>query len=123
MKKLTYKEFAKRTEEISKARKIFIPHITDNISIAFELYQEILAEEEMQVSIPTSVGGNKSLSPIDDYERPKCPECQTELGLKINAIDIDGKVWPTAWACPSCLAEYYSEKTVNQWMEELVKNV
>jgi hypothetical protein len=119
MKKLTFNEFQNRIEEVAKASKIFIPHITDNISIAFELYQKILAEEAMPVMISTQEAGGQSMTPMDDYERPKCPECDTDMRLKIFAVDPEGKEWPTAWACTNCLAEFYSEKTEREWRGEL----
>lgn len=119
MKKMTYEEFAQRTAEITKAKKIFMPHITNNITTAFEIYQELLAEEEMQVMISTLLGGNKEPSILDMYERPKCPECGVDLRLRIGTADAEGKEWPTAWVCSTCLAEYYSEKTPQQWVEEL----
>jgi len=118
MEKMKYKEFQNRMSEVAKARKIFIPHITKNISIAFELYQKVLAEEKMEVFISTLEGGNKPMTPFDDYERPTCDECGKELGLKINAKDEAGINHPTAWVC-ECGIEYYSDKTVREWMEEL----
>jgi len=119
MKKLNFAEFTKRTMEIAKARKIFIPHITNNISVAFDLYQEVLAEEKMEVFVSTMTAGHRPMSPMDDYERPRCPECNTELRLKIFAKDPDGREWPTSWICTNCLAEFYSEKTDLEWRQEL----
>jgi predicted lactoylglutathione lyase len=86
---------------------------------AFRLYQEVLAEEKMEVFISTATGGSKPQTPIDDYERPKCPECDVELMLRLNVKDIDGKVWNTSWFCQKCLTDYYSEKTPQEWMHEL----
>ena len=119
MKKLTYSEFSQRTVEIAKAKKIFMPHITNNITTAFEIYQEILAEEAMQTMISTLQGGQREPSFFDMFERPKCPECGTDMRLRIDTTDADGKHWPTAWVCSKCLAEYYSEKTPQEWVEEL----
>jgi len=119
MKKLTYKEFEERVEAVAKASKIFIPHITTNISIAFELYQTILAEEERALIISTFEAGQKALTPMDDYERPTCPECDVVMRLKIFAKDSEGKEWATAWVCGQCFAEFYSDKTPEEWMKEL----
>jgi transposase-like protein len=63
--------------------------------------------------------GNKPMTPMDDFERPKCPECQNELRLKLGAKDQDGKEWNSSWVCTQCLAEFYSEKTAQEWMNEL----
>jgi len=122
MKKLKFNEFNERISEVAKARKIFIPNITKNISIAFELYQELLVDEaeKLPPTIATSKGGNRSLTPFDDYIRPRCDECNAELRLKQQAIDPAGKTHNTAWIC-GCGMEYYSDKTVPEWLEE-VKN-
>jgi uncharacterized protein with PIN domain len=119
MKKLTFSEFQNRVEAVAKASKIFMPHVTNSISTAFELYQKILAEEEMSLTITTQETGTQALTPMDDYERPKCPECNFEMRLKLFAKDPDGVEWPTAWICTNCLAEFYSEKTEPEWREEL----
>jgi hypothetical protein len=124
MKKLSYEDFQHRINEVNKAARIFAP-LTNNVSEAFKLYQEVLAEEKMEVFVTTATHGNRPLTPLDDYERPKCPECEDkpDLRLRINARDIDGKIWPTSWICVKCNAEFYSEKTAKEWMEELAKNV
>lgn len=118
MKKLNYIEFQKRINEVNKAARIFAP-LTNNISEAFKLYQEVLAEEQMEVFVSTAMMGNKPMTPMDDFERPKCPECQSELRLKLGAKDQDGKEWNSSWVCTQCLAEFYSEKTAQEWMNEL----
>ena len=118
MKKLNYEEFSKRIEEVNKAARIFAP-LTNNISEAFKIYQEVLAEEQMEVFVSTAMMGNKPMTPMDDFERPKCPECQNELRLKLGAKDQDGKEWNSSWVCTQCLAEFYSEKTAQEWMNEL----
>jgi uncharacterized protein with PIN domain len=120
MKKLTYEEFQKRTQEVLKAQKIF-GNLTDNISVSFAIYQEVLAEEKMDVFVSTSVGGNRPMTAIDEFDRPRCPECDIELRMKVNPQDVDGKQWNTSWVCIKCQAEFYSEKTVGEWMQELRK--
>ena len=118
MKKLSYEEFQKRINEVNKAAKIFAP-LTNNISDAFKIYQEVLAEEQMEVFVSTAVMGKQAMTPMDDFERPKCPECQNELRLKLGAKDSEGKDWNSSWVCTQCLAEFYSEKTAQEWMNEL----
>ncbi len=119
MERMNFEEFQKRMKEVAKARKIFIPHITKNISIAFELYQQVLAEEKMEVFISTAQGSNKPMTPIDDFIRPRCEECDSELRLKVNAIDEKGKSHSTSWICTECGREEYSDKSVQEWMEVL----
>jgi hypothetical protein len=118
MKKMNYEEFQKRVTEVNKAAKIFAP-LTNNISDAFKIYQEVLAEEQMEVFVSTAVMGKQAMTPMDDFERPKCPECQNELRLKLGAKDSEGKDWNSSWVCTQCLAEFYSEKTAQEWMNEL----
>lgn len=120
VKKLTFEEFNKRTQEVLKAQKIF-GEFTNNISVAFAMYQDILADEEMSVFISTLEGGKRTMTMIDDYVRPRCPECNTELRLRVNPVDANGKPWETAWVCTECQAEFYSEKTVPELMAELKK--
>lgn len=125
MKKLSYAEFQKRVDEVNRASKIFAP-ITNNVTEAFEFYQQILAddEEKMKVTVSTAEFGNGPMTPMDDFERPRCPECDTNLRLKVGKVlDGDGKEWPTAWVCEKCKAEFYSEKTAEEWMKELKPNV
>jgi hypothetical protein len=124
MKKLTTEEFNTRTTEILKASRIF-GHITDgNITKAFEIYQEILGEEQLPVFISSVVGGNKAPTFLDGYDRPKCPECGKDMRMRIGAKDPAGKEWKTSWACTDCMSEYYSDKTPMEWMKELeIKDV
>jgi uncharacterized protein with PIN domain len=123
MKKLTFVEFQDRLKEVSKARAIFIKSgITDDLTVAFTLYQTILADEEKKAFVSTTEGGKRPVTFLDDYERPKCPECQTDLMLQMFAKDEALKVWPTAWVCTNCKAEFYSEKTLEDWTKELKKN-
>jgi len=129
MKKLRLEEFQDRINAVVKARKIFIPHITKNISIAFGLYQEILAEQKRDIFLNTISGGQRSKTFIDRYKRPKCPKCGKELGLRILdelTEKENPKGWRTCWVCPDsfiedaeCFYEEYSRKSVNDWMQEL----
>lgn len=119
MKKMEYKEYVQRLNELAKARRIFMPHITKNVNEAFELYQELFAEEKLDIFISTAATGGRPMTPMDDYIRPQCPECNVDMRLKIGTKDQDGKIWPTAWFCEKCLAEYYSDKTPVEWMKEL----
>jgi hypothetical protein len=117
MKKLGYAEFQKRVNEVNKAFRIFSP-LTNNMTDAFRLYQEVLAEERMEVFISTAVS-NRPLTSVDDFERPLCPECQIDLRLRVGVKDENEKAWNTAWFCEKCQAEFYSDKTVQEWMNEL----
>ena len=115
MKNLDFKEFKNRTSEVAKARKIFIPHITKNITVAFQLYQEILAEEQMAVTI------GKINTPFGNIERPRCDECDAEMQLNPMPKKIGEKIYPSSWIC-KCGVEEYTDKTPEQWYEELRKD-
>lgn len=119
IKRMTYNEFMERTIAVMKARKIFMPHLTNNISIAFEMYQKILSEEDMDVFVSTGEAGNRMMTPLDDYERLKCPECGIDMRLLIGFKGLDGIIYPTTWHCEKCLADYYSDKSIKEWMDEL----
>jgi hypothetical protein len=118
MKKIDFTEFQKRINEVNKAYRIFKP-LTNNMTEAFRLYQEVLAEEKMEVVVSSATGGNRPVTPMDDFERPQCPECQIDLRLRVGAKDENEKEWNTAWYCEKCKAEFYSDKTVQEWMNEL----
>jgi hypothetical protein len=120
MKKMTFSEFHYRMTEVQKSRRIFIESgLLTNITTAFEIYQEILAEEKLDLFVSTAVMGNRPMSQVDDYIRPKCPECQEEMRLRIGAEDGDGNKWETSWVCEKCFYEEYSNKNILQWMGEL----
>lgn len=122
MKKLTYEEFNDRVQAVDRARKIFIESgITKNITHAFKLYQEILAEQEREIFI-TSTNGGKLPSVLDKYARPKCSQCDSDMGLRIidepkGYKNVNG--YKTCWECYNCAHEEYSYKTIEEWMKEL----
>lgn len=124
MKRISFEEFQDRTKTIAKARRIFIPHLTKNITIAFELYQEVLAEQERDHFLTTITGGRALMTWMDQYERPSCPSCKEPLYLRV--INIPRRVqnrrgWKTCWEClgPNCTYEEYSKKSVGEWMKRL----
>ena len=71
MKELDNEQFTRRMEEVMKARRIFTPHITNDISVAFEIYQEVLAEEKLD-----------KLYSKDDVSDELCPMCNKNLKYK-----------------------------------------
>ena len=115
---MNYTEFQKRILEVNKASKIFAP-LTNNISKAFELYQEVLAEEKMEVFISTSTGGSKPQSPFDDYERPLCPDCNSPMRFRI--IPPNDENVNTQLVCENCDLVLDSEKTIQEWYQLLEK--
>lgn len=113
MKKLEMEEFNARLQEVAKARNIFIKSgITKNITHAFQLYQDMLAEEQVAVMIS---GIN---TPWGNVERPTCDECGSDMKLMPFPKKVGDIVYPTTWVC-ECGIEEYTEKTVKEWYEEL----
>lgn len=119
MKKLSKEEFEDRTQAVLRAQEIFMPHITNNISIAFEIYQKVLAEEERKLSL--SKERKKHYNIMSHYKRPDCPKCGKELGLRIINIPQGKKNvhgYNTAWEC-ECSYEEYSTNTLDDWLKVL----
>ncbi len=123
MNKLTFEEFKDRMGALERAKRIFIDSgLTNNITTAFEIYQEVLAEKEREIFLSTREAGNRNWSPLDIYERPKCVQCGTEMGIR--AINIPQGIrnvnhFKTCWECYNCAHEEYSYKTIDEWMKEL----
>lgn len=124
MECLKQREFQDRVEAVARARKIFIPHITKNISIAFQLYQEILAKQERKLTLTTKEGGRRPRTWLDQYERPKCPKCGEELYLRIVKEPKgrgNQKGWKSCWECLglTCFYEEYSKKPIKRLIKKL----
>ena len=83
MKKLTREQFQERLNAICRARKIFIGSgITNNISVAFEIYQALLAEQERALTLTKELADGRIGTLFDEYERPECPDCGTPMLLR-----------------------------------------
>jgi len=122
MKKLTTGEFHDRLQAIVRARKIFIPHLTENITIAFEIYQEMLAEQERKLQLAEERKHDFGI--LADKMRPICPECGNELFLRLIGIpkgsqNIHG--YKSCWVCNTgeCAHEDYSFNNLQDWLREL----
>jgi len=97
-----------REEAINRARKIFINSgVTNNISVAFELYQELIAENERLLQLNTMEHGKGQASWLqnsDKYDRPNCPDCMEPLSLNViecgRGIKSAGnkRGWCTRWS-------------------------
>lgn len=109
---MSYEEFEARIIAVAKARRIFTPHITKNISIAFEMYKTIVAEDRL-ATVTTTI--NK---PFAGLPLPTCEECGQPMKIKAVPREIDGKIYPTTWVC-ECGVEEYSEFTAQEWLIRL----
>lgn len=114
---MNYEEFQKRINEVNKAYRIFKP-LTNNMTDAFRLYQEVLAEEKMEIFISSEVN-NRPLTPVDDYERPLCPDCNSPMRFRI--IPQNDENVNTQLVCENCDLVLDSEKTIQEWYQLLEK--
>ena len=118
MKKLTHTEFQHRVNEVNKAYRIFKP-LTNNMTEAFRLYQEVLAEERMELFVSTQVMGNRPLTPMDDVETPLCPDCNSPMRFRMIPPNDEGV--NTQLVCENCDLVLDSEKTMPEWFKILEK--
>ena len=118
MKKMNFDEFNKRVNEVNKAYRIFKP-LTNNMTEAFRLYQEVLAEERMELFVSTQVMGNRPLTPMDDVETPLCPDCNSPMRFRI--IPPNEENVNTQLVCENCDLVLDSEKTIQEWYQMLEK--
>lgn len=110
----------KRHEIIQKAREKYIrTGITRNITEALRLYLQNDAGPDEQIPLFISSPEIHQIRKILEEIRPRCDECGSELHLKTNAVDPQGKKYRTAWVCKKCGIEYYSDKSPAEWLEEL----
>lgn len=119
MKKLTKEEFRDRVNAVHRAKKIFSGLTEGNITIAFEAYQEILAEQERQINITAKQAVGMTSSPFNDLERPRCPECGEVMNLRPVPKNEEGVNSQLVCANPKCDTVLDSDLTLPQWMEKL----
>jgi predicted RNA-binding Zn-ribbon protein involved in translation (DUF1610 family) len=120
MKKLSREEFQDRLEAINRARKIFIETgITNNISVAFEIYQEMLAETERKLTLTKELADGRIGTMFDEYERPDCPECGEWMYLR----SVNDQTFHSQLVCsnPKCDTALNSPLTIDDWKKELKK--
>ena len=115
---MNFDEFQKRINEVNKAYRIFKP-LTNNMTEAFRLYQEVLAEEKMEIFVSVEVFGNKPMTPVDDYERPLCPDCNSPMRFRMIPPNDEGV--NTQLVCEKCDLVLDSEKTIQEWYQLLEK--
>lgn len=118
MKKLSIDEFEDRMNAIQRARQIFIASgLTKNITTAFELYQEVFAERERQLTLDSSVETGEHRNIMDNYERIKCPDCKEDMRFRVLPKNDEGI--NTQLVCSKCDLVLDSEKTLQDWMNTL----
>lgn len=120
MRKLTYDEFHDRIGAFHRARRIFA-HMTDNdISKAFEAYQDILAETQRPLGVPAASMRGMTGSAFDSLKhRPKCPDCGMDMNIRAVPQNLEGVRTQLVCADPKCPVVLDSELTVSGWYELL----
>ena len=121
MKKLTRDEFHDRLQAINRARKIFIESgLTNNISVAFEIYQEMLAEVDRQLKLTKELSDGRIGNMFDEYDRPECPDCGA--GMYIRPVFGEQLIF-SQLVCsnPKCDTAFNSIKSISDWQRELKK--
>jgi len=123
MKRLSKKEFSDRVAALARAKKIFVRSgITTNITKAFELYQEILAEKERPIFISSKT--QPKLSDEKEFVKPlPCPDCGGPLSLR--HLPPKGKNnrygYGSMWYCTrgDCLYEQFNSESVKKIVSKL----
>lgn len=122
MNKLSEEEFKDRMGAIQRARRIFIePGLTNNITTAFRIYQEVFAEREREIFINTFVHGDRSRTFMDNYERLSCIDCGFDMlfrQARDNQEDIKIQLVCSNHKCDMVLN---SKNDLQWWMENLRK--
>jgi len=106
---------------IRRAReKYILGGVTNNITEALRLYLRNDATEEERIPLTITSPVNHQLKQELKTIRPTCDECDGDLYMQVNAVNIStGEEFPTAWVCRECNKIDYSDKTPEQWLEIL----
>ena len=127
MQEITFEEFVirmDREEAIFRARGIFIKSgITDNITVAFELYQGIFAEREREIFLSATGFNNHVPSVMDRHKRPPCLDCGSPM--LIRALNENQEGWKTQWVCshPECNLVLTFKEPIDYWMDTMKRGV
>jgi hypothetical protein len=121
LKKLTREEFNDRINAVNYAKRIFIDSglTENNITHAFEAYLEIVSETEMPLFISNEVRGNNSYNIMDQFERPKCLVCDTDLLFRTVAENPEGIKTQLVCKNPECDFILNDTHDIKWWMENL----
>jgi hypothetical protein len=63
--------------------------------------------------------GNRPMTPIDDYERPLCPDCNSPMRFRVLQPNNEGV--NTQLVCENCDLVLDSDKTIQEWYQLLEK--
>ncbi len=120
MKELTQEEFTDRTLAILRSQKIFIDSgVTNNITTAFILYQQVCAEREREIFISTNRYGKTPRTFMDRYERVNCPDCNYDMQFRMVPDNPDGIKIQLVCSNELCDTVLNSPNDITWWMKNL----
>ena len=119
-------EFYQRNKALLEARKIYIPHLTKSLDVAWEMYCKILASQKLERfmgEMNTRFG--VKLWQYQKYFRPKCPVCRNPLNLYLvpgkpgSKANVHG--YKTMWVClhGDCIYHEFSKLSPHEWLKKL----
>ncbi|KKK70437.1 hypothetical protein LCGC14_2923980, partial [marine sediment metagenome] len=89
-----------REDIINRARSRYIKTgVTRNISVAVEKY---LKNDATPDEISTYASGSNNINLIRTLlktKRPDCSKCAAPMKLNLNVLDLEGRLYPTAFEC------------------------
>jgi hypothetical protein len=122
MKSMDLEKFKDRIGAELRARKIFIDSkVTNSISVAFGLYQAVLADRKRELVLETKKHGYRAPTWFDRYERPKCPDCGEDLRFRPVPQNREGVQMQLVCSNPSCDLVLNVDKTLAEFEKELVE--
>jgi predicted RNA-binding Zn-ribbon protein involved in translation (DUF1610 family) len=117
MKELTAEEFDDRLRAIQRAMHIFGELTDNNITKAFQAYQEIFAERERELFIAAQQNPNS----FARYERPQCPDCGEDMFIRKTMPNDEGINTQLVCGNKDCDTVLDSELTLDGWRKVLKK--
>lgn len=122
MKNLTISEFNDRILSLQRARKIFVESgLTNNITVAFAVYQEIFATRERTLILNTVLHGKRSPTAFDSFRRPTCPKCGYDMRFRLAGNRKQGlevQLLCDNMQCDTVLSSNVSMDTWLLWMQD-----
>jgi hypothetical protein len=120
MKELTQEEFEDRTQAVLRAMHIYVDGgVTKHIGVAFALYQKVCAEREREIFLSTQFHPNRPTTYMDRYERPKCPDCGSDMMFRPVPENAEGIKVQLVCSKTDCDTVLNSENDLDWWMKEL----
>lgn len=119
MKELTEEEFQDRAAALQRAECIFAHMTNGDLTHAFKAYQSIFAEREREIFLSSHVHGRRPRTLIDKYERPKCPDCGSNMLFRVVPENRGGIKTQLVCESPKCDMVLNSKNDLNWWMDNL----